>query len=254
MNAVSIDRKPIFNAVRIMLGRGFSQSEVQMIDRAIDRAMGGETSSGDREFRLGSISQRFESGGRGPGTVSGGAGDPGGVSYGIYQLASKTGSVDSFVSQEGLRWSAEFGGHRPGTAKFSSEWKTIARREPESFCEAQHRFVERTHYRPAVEQVKIAKGLDLDSRHRAVREAVWSVAVQHGGAARILMDAVDRADVGADRGDPDYDLKLVKAIYEVRTHYVERIAQRLRGAARRMLDAVARKRYPAELKEVLALF
>ncbi|HEY0366030.1 MAG TPA: LysM domain-containing protein, partial [Pyrinomonadaceae bacterium] len=40
---------------------------------------------------LGTLSAKYETGGRGPGTVSTGAGDPGGVSYGSYQMATKMG-------------------------------------------------------------------------------------------------------------------------------------------------------------------
>jgi LysM repeat protein len=40
------------------------------------------------EFVLGTLSAKYETGGRGPGTVSTGAGDRGGVSYGSYQMAS----------------------------------------------------------------------------------------------------------------------------------------------------------------------
>src|SRR5262249_46471025 len=43
---------------------------------------------------LGSLSEKYESGGRGPGTVSTGKGDLGGVSYGTYQLSSKVGRAD----------------------------------------------------------------------------------------------------------------------------------------------------------------
>lgn len=38
---------------------------------------------------LGELSEKFETGGRGAGTVSGGQGDPGGASYGSYQMSSK---------------------------------------------------------------------------------------------------------------------------------------------------------------------
>ena len=34
-----ISRKPVFDAVRIILGRGFTQTEVEMLDRALDRAL-----------------------------------------------------------------------------------------------------------------------------------------------------------------------------------------------------------------------
>lgn len=37
---MTIDRKPIFDTVRDLLGRGFSQSEVRKLDLAIDEALG----------------------------------------------------------------------------------------------------------------------------------------------------------------------------------------------------------------------
>jgi murein DD-endopeptidase MepM/ murein hydrolase activator NlpD len=37
---------------------------------------------------LGTLSAKYETGGRGPGVVSSGVGDPGGVSYGSYQMAT----------------------------------------------------------------------------------------------------------------------------------------------------------------------
>ncbi|MDN3646049.1 lysozyme [Pontixanthobacter aestiaquae] len=36
----TLDRTPIFSAVRQMLGRGFKQSEVDLLDRAVDQAAG----------------------------------------------------------------------------------------------------------------------------------------------------------------------------------------------------------------------
>src|SRR5215211_8493937 len=47
---------------------------------------------------LGALSAKYETGGRGPGTVSTGAGDPGGVSYGSYQMATKMGTVARFIA------------------------------------------------------------------------------------------------------------------------------------------------------------
>jgi LysM repeat protein len=52
---------------------------------------------------LGVLSAKYETGGRGPGIVSTGSGDPGGVSYGSYQMATKTGTVARFVSQSDFR-------------------------------------------------------------------------------------------------------------------------------------------------------
>ena len=63
----------------------------------------------NKSHQLGALSERYESGGRGCGTVSGGQGDPGGVSYWLHQLASKTGTVAAFLKAEGARWAAELG-------------------------------------------------------------------------------------------------------------------------------------------------
>lgn len=205
--------------------------------------------------RLGKLSERFESGGRGPGTVSTGYGDPGGVSYGLYQLASKTGTLADFLQHEGARWRAEL--HRGGPAGsrgFSAAWQAIAKREPEPFTAAQHDYIERTHYRPVVARVKAQTGLDLDARHAAVRDATWSVAVQHGGAARILADAIVAAGAGAaDWGRPGYDEKLLRAIYARRSDYVRGVAGRHRGTTRASLLSIVENRYPAELRAALAM-
>lgn len=245
-----MNRRRIFDVVRELLGRGFHQAEVARIDRAIDLAL---AQSAPR--RLGALSERFESGDRGPGAVSNGRGDPGGVSYGIWQFASRTGTVATFLAAEGARWRREFGGAVPGAPDFSTAWKAIAAREPEAFAEAQHAFIERTHYRPAVAGVKARTGLDLESRHAAVRDVAWSVAVQHGGATSILAAAVVAADRLHGRDDAAYDRALIAAVYDERSGYVLRVAGRSgpNSAQGRTLRGIAQSRYPAELKAALVM-
>lgn len=203
--------------------------------------------------RLGALSERYESGGRGPGTVSSGRGDPGGVSYGLFQLASRAGTVAAFLQAEGAQWAGDFDTARPGTPAFSAAWSKVAARAPEAFAEAQRRFVERTHYRPAVAAVLARTGLDLDRRADAVRDACWSCAVQHGAAARILGEAVTEADRAGSRAAPGYDRALIAAIYAQRTAYVRAIAQRAGAAERVMLLGIASQRYPSELAAALAM-
>jgi hypothetical protein len=217
----------------------------------------GWTAAGAGTHRIGSISERFESGGRGPGTVSSGAGDPGGVSYGTYQLASRTGTLGRFLEKEGARWAAELAaGGKPGSAGFSAVWKAIALREREAFATAQHSFIARTHYAPAVDKLRAGKAIDLDTRHDAVREAVWSVSVQHRRAADILMRAVDAARLGGREAGADFDRRLVDAIYDARSAYVRRVANapRLKPAEAAQLRSIVANRYPAERKAVMALF
>jgi hypothetical protein len=94
---------------------------------------------------------------------------------------------------EGAPWRAQFGKALAGTDAFTKVWKTIAGKEPAAFGEAQHAFIERTHYRPAVAQVLGNARFNLDQRCDAVRDACWSVAVQHGRAGDILTRAVRSA-------------------------------------------------------------
>ncbi len=82
---------------------------------------------------LGSLSAKYESGRRGPGTINAykklGKGDPGGASYGTYQIATGTGTMKNF-----MRWmvanhqdmASRFDGLAPGTESFDKAWKELA--------------------------------------------------------------------------------------------------------------------------------
>jgi hypothetical protein len=74
--------------------------------------------AGQQDVRLGQLSEKYESGGRGPATVSSGIGEPGGVSYGTYQLASKIGRADQFVRQY---YPARFQGLTAGSEAFTQQ-------------------------------------------------------------------------------------------------------------------------------------
>lgn len=201
-------------------------------------------------LQLGKLSERFETGGRGPGTVSTGKGDPGGVSYGSYQLSSNAGTLAKFLAREGDRWRGELQRGGPlGSGGFSNAWKAIAKREPGMFGDAQHAFIERTHYAPVVAAVLADTGVNLDKRGQAVRDATWSTAVQHGGAARILGDAIKTAGALANN-----DEALLRRLYEVRAEYVRGVARRQTSATtRNSLLSIAETRYPAELRAALAM-
>lgn len=253
----AINHKPIHDAVRAILrdrlrdsDAPYFQREVDRVERAITAML--DTKPADDRPKLGKLSERYESGGRGPGTVSPGKADPGGVSYGTYQLASKVGTLDAFLEAEGKSWADRLTG-APGSAAFSNNWRAVAADEPDAFGEAQHAFIERTHYRKAVDIVLSQTGLDLDSRHQAIREATWSVAVQHGGAAGILSDAIRKTDQLLPRQDEAYDRNLLEAIYDVRSSYVRKVAARSDAASARTLIGVVETRYPDERARARAI-
>ncbi|MBL8917994.1 MAG: LysM peptidoglycan-binding domain-containing protein [Myxococcaceae bacterium] len=166
--------------------------------------------------RLGTLSARYESNGD-PGTVSSGRGDRGGVSYGMYQFATNTGSARSFADWLG-RAHPQLGqrlrGLNPGTQEFSNAWRAIARDNPQAFRDAQHEYIAGRFYEPARRNVERAvPGLDFGNRSRALNDVLWSVAVQHGqgGAATIFGRALAGKDVSRMS-----DEELIRAVYQER--------------------------------------
>ena len=163
---------------------------------------------------LGELSAKYETGGRGPGVVSTGSGDPGGVSYGSYQMATKMGTVARFVTQPGFPWATDFEGLTAGTAPFTACWKRIAANETAAFQSAQHAFIKKSHYDLLAAKILDDDGLDVNKRSLALQDVVWSTAVQHGGATPIVHKAI--ANVQAKPTDPDFDKQLISAIYAER--------------------------------------
>ena len=163
---------------------------------------------------LGSLSAKYETGGRGCGTVSTGSGDPGGVSYGSYQMATKMGTAARFVTQAGFPWRQNFQGLTAGTAQFTAVWKKIAAEQAEAFQEAQHEYIKKTHYDLLAAKILSDDNLDINSRSRALQDVVWSTAVQHGGGTPIVHRAC--CNVSCNPTDPKYDEQLIRAIYAER--------------------------------------
>jgi hypothetical protein len=140
-----------------------------------------------KSIDLGALSEKYESGGRGPGTVSTGIGDPGGVSYGTYQLASKIGRADEFVKRY---YPNEFVGLKGGTPEFTARWKELATKDPSGLHANEHAYIKETHFDPQVEKLAADLGLDVAKRSRVFQDAVWSTAVQHGPRTDVITTAL----------------------------------------------------------------
>jgi len=217
------------------------------------RTPGAPTARRDRA-RVGALSSQYEVGNRGPGTVSSGRNDRGGSSYGSYQFASNHGQPQQFLATDGRRWRGEFRGARPGTAEFNRVWQAIASREPDAFQSAQHAYIGRTHYEPALQSVQRSTGVDLDARTDAVRDAVWSTSVQHAEAPTLLRNSVRAADrIVRDRNSPAYDEVLINQIYDARVAYLTGLSQDQRRPAgqRQQLRDIAGRRMVQERRDAL---
>jgi hypothetical protein len=193
---------------------------------------------------LGGISGKYESGKTGVATISGGMGgkDPGGVSYGKYQLSSKNGGTMAIFlkSPEGKPFASFFQGMEPGTKEFSAAYKKVVEQQGQAFEKAQHDFIERTHYKPVE---GMASKLGFDTSNRGVQEALFSQSVQHGqkGNNQILENAAKLAGPNASAEQQ------VQAIYKARGEYVKGLSMD-EGVKKSVLS-----RYEKEGKEVAAL-
>ncbi|GEM_PF-399898 len=207
------------------------------------------------DARIGALSEQYETGGRGPGTVSSGAGDPGGVSYGTYQLAGNRGRPQEFLAAEGRQWAAEFGGASPGSASFTATWKAIAAREPEKFEAAQHDYIQRTHYQVQLDKVKTDTGVDLSTRSAAIRDVVWSTSVQHGPETGAVVKAMARVEgQGLTPADGQtYDRALINAIYDERGKRDASGALAYFTSASADVQASVANRFASERRDALAM-
>jgi len=191
---------------------------------------------------LGALSARFESGGEGAGSI--GYDRTGGTSYGTYQIASKPGTMDRFLTfldgrapdlAERLRESgpADTGSTSGGMPE---TWQAIAAEDPERFGALQHDFISGETYAPARSMILEQTGLDFDNAPPALREVLWSTAVQHGptGAARIFGKVIDRF-VGEVSGG-DFNSRLIEGVYDRRKGQFGSSTARVRQAVANRLD------------------
>ncbi len=178
-----------------------------------------KTSAEDLE--MGKLSAQFESGRDGIAAV--GYDRNGGTSYGKYQVSSRAGSLGDFLDfldSEAPDLSKRLRSSGPGNTgsrkgAMPDAWRAIANEQPERFEELQEAFVRESHYKPAVEAIAQRTSLDADKLSTAMREVIWSTAVQHGptGAARIFARA---DDMSGSPNDPGYERKLISNVYKVR--------------------------------------
>ncbi len=154
------------------------------------------------------ISKKYESGNAGYDAVSNLTGDPGGVSYGAFQLSSAAGTLQKFLKAS--KYYLKFKGMAPGSATFNAQWKLMC--ADKLFCDAQDNFIKITHFDPVSkywDKIGLAHSCAIDS-------ALFSMSVQHSYAGCMkILDAAEAA-IGTDYTDDD----AIKALYAARSKYV----------------------------------
>ena len=199
--------------------------------------------------RPGHLAARFESSNK-SGAI--GYDRRGGTCYGIYQLSSRMGTMGEFLDfldekapdiSRRLRQAgpANTGG-RSGAMPL--EWKTISSQQPERFSSLQHEFIYENFYLPAARGVQARTGLEMGSASPALREVLWSTAVQHGvhGAMNIFERVADRLDARELRPP---EREIIQAVYQERR-------TRFSGSTHAVQTAV-QSRFNQEMKIALAM-
>ena len=192
-----------------------------------------------QEDGLGSLAAQFESGKDGISAI--GYDRVGGTSYGKYQIASRVGTMNSFLSfldaeapdiAKQLRSAGPANtGSRRG--KMPEVWQKIAAEQPARFEALQEKFIHDSHYAPALDAVTRSAGIDPAKLSPAMQEVLWSTAVQHGpaGAARIFNRAVSKGSFDSMQAER----KLIDNVYALRAEQFGSSTEQVRTAVRNRL-------------------
>ena len=187
------------------------------------------------------------------GYISTGAGDYGGVSYGIYQFSTTTGSARDFVNwtkkndAEVYKYFKAEGNPRPSTAAFNRAWKKAYKELGTKFEKSQYDFASEYLIKPAYNRVKKRFGLDL-KKSRAREEYLISTAVQFGpGGICNLFKEVENRGIKLD--DNMDDSKLLSIMCN---HKRDTVAYHFRSSSA-AVKAAARQRFIREKKELLKI-
>lgn len=192
---------------------------------------------------IGSLSAQFESGSGGVSTI--GYDHVGGTSYGKYQIASKPGTMESFLEfldDKAPAWADRLRNAGPANTGskeggMPAQWANIAKENPQLFEKLQHEFIGRETYTPARDMIFKQTGLDFDNAPPALREVLWSTSVQHGptGAAKIFNKVIDRFVGQGNEGD--FNSKLIEGVYDTRKGQFGSSSKRVQQAVANRLDS-----------------
>ena len=137
-------------------------------------------------YKIGKLSKPWESGNQGPGIISNTKGDPGGKSYGIYQISSRQNYLTDFLNNEGIKFHSFFHGLPIASDEFDSAWRAVASSYPKEFAQLQHDFIERTHYEIFIDRIDPKQKFEVENYSPVLHDVLWSTVVQHGPYSNVL--------------------------------------------------------------------
>lgn len=132
-------------------------------------------------YNIANLAEKYETGKKDPGFISNGSkwGDPGGDSYGSYQIETKKGTMQAYLkTKDGF--TSELIKYKMNSPEFKDCWKRLAKEDPEGFQQSQFEFLCRKPggYNDAI---AYAKKLGWAADNFALRSAIFSTSNQSGG-------------------------------------------------------------------------
>ena len=210
---------------------------------------------------LGALAARFESGADGIAAV--GYDSHGGTSYGKFQISSRAGTMKqfmSYLSEKAPDLAKRLGAAGPANTggkggRMPETWKAIASEQPDRFEQLQNDFVHESHFEPAAQALEKNTGVSFSNMPEALREVLFSTAVQHGaaGAVRIVSRALERlsAPSAQQKAMParqayETGKELIQHIYAIRAGQF--------GSSSMHVQSSVKNRLQEEMQEALSMF
>ena len=171
----------------------------------------------------------------------------GGHSYGKYQFASNTGAMGGFLdylktedtgSYKQLMEAGGEQGARRGTGAFRSAWKRVS--QSTMFQNAEKGYIKTNYYQKIADNLRKKSKFDPDTRSIALKNVLWSTAVQHGPDTSVPHRVIGKT--GLDAMDPE----IIDGIYKER-------ATRFRSSTPSTRKAVL-NRFEREREQALAMW
>ncbi len=211
--------------------------------------------------QVGALSEYYESGGRGPGTINmkkdkngnyiAPKGDAGGCSYGIWQIETQKGTMQEFMkflqnNNSEYYEQLNFDGKgvelaKNGSADFVEAWQQLANTDPEGFRQVQYEFIYAKKYEPTINYIdKMFPGLDLEAHNPVVKDVIWSMSVQHGMVKKVVKDALSSQNI-ATMTDAD----IINKMYDARIYHIQHRTKMSDSDKQKQLDRYAKEKAKA---------
>ena len=211
------------------------------------------------EYQIGTLSGLMESNGN-PSAI--GTDNAGGPSYGLYQIATTPGTMNAYIKYlqknskyqdyaNALNKAGGDEGAKIKSNKFANTWTQLS--QDSNFNKSQLNFLIDTHLNPVIKNIQYQDVLNLENRHPVVKDALYSLSVQHRKASQILNNTLQ--ELSKNYGDNISDELLLKTLYRNRSNYVRSLPESEYIGDGKIThqekDNIINNRYPAELNRAL---